>query len=47
MKPSQDAVDIDYAHKVLRNAIGTPQEELAMAYLKAIVERVKAKARTV
>jgi hypothetical protein len=47
MTPSKDAVEIDYAHKVLRNAIGTPQEELARAYLKAIVERVKAKARTV
>ena len=45
MKPSQDAVDLDYAHKVLRQAIGTPQETLAREYLRIIVERVKAKAK--
>jgi hypothetical protein len=46
MKPSPEAIEIDHAHKILRDAIGTPQESLARAYLKVIVEKVKAKART-
>ncbi len=39
--PSQDAQDIDAAHKVLRSAIGTPREELARAYLEIVVAKVK------
>jgi hypothetical protein len=41
--PSRDAVDIDAAHKVLRDAIGTPQEAIARAYLEEVVRRVKAR----
>ena len=42
--PSEDARKIDEAHKVVRGAIGKPQEMLARAYLAAVVAGIKAKA---
>ncbi len=30
------------AHDVVRRSMGTPREELALAYLRVIVEKVKA-----
>jgi len=32
---------IDAAHKMLRDAIGTPYEDLARAYLEEVVRRAK------
>ena len=39
--PSADALEIDAAHKVFRDALGTPREDLARAYLAAVVAKVK------
>jgi len=41
IRPSQDAIEIDAAHKVLRDSMGTPREELARAYLAVVVDKVK------
>lgn len=41
---SQDAIDIDRAHKILRESLGTQREALARAYLEAVVARVKRQA---
>lgn len=38
---SKAAEDIRNAHAIVRDAIGTPREELAKTYLRAVVERVK------
>lgn len=43
MLPSQDALNIDAALKQLRAARGTPQEEIAIRALEAVVAMVKAK----
>lgn len=43
IQPSAEALEIDAAHKVLRDALGTPREELARAYLAIVVEKVKRK----
>ncbi len=43
--PSPEAVEIDRAHKIYRDAIGTPREELARVYLELIVAKVKAAPR--
>ena len=43
--PSPEAIEIDAAHKVLRDAMGTPREELARAYLAIVVDKVKRRAK--
>ncbi len=44
MKPSQDALDIDAAHKLYRAAMGTPWEALAKLNLELAVALAKARA---
>jgi len=41
--PSPDALAIDAAHKVLRDAIGTRQEDIARKYLELVVAKIKAR----
>lgn len=43
MTPSQDALDIDAAHKLYRDALGTPREELAREYLRIMIAKAKRK----
>ncbi len=40
-----EAVEIDAAHKVLRDAVGTKQEAVAREYLRLVVAKVKARTR--
>lgn len=42
MKPSANAMAIQEAHDLFKRAMGTPNEQSAMAYLEAVVRRVKA-----
>lgn len=42
---SEEARVIDSAHKMLRDAIGTPYESLARQYLEQIVKTVKERAK--
>lgn len=44
---SKEAEAIKHAHDLLRDAIGTPREQLARAYLEAVVARVKRTAKQV
>ncbi len=41
--PSPEAIEIDAAHKVLRDAIGTKEEAIARKYLELVVEKIKAR----
>ena len=41
--PSAEAIEIDAAHKVLRDAIGTRQEAIARKYLELVVAKIKAR----
>lgn len=43
IEPSADAREIDAAHKVLRLAIGTPQEAVARKYLEIVVAKIRAR----
>ena len=45
IKPSADAIEIDAAHKLLRDAIGTENEALARAYLDEVVRKVSERRR--
>ncbi len=44
-KPSKEALEIQSAHDMYRNALGTQNESSALAYLEAVVRRVQRRSR--
>jgi hypothetical protein len=46
MTPSQDALDINEAHKLVKQCLGTSLEVAARVNLERVVARVKARRRS-